>query len=164
MKRHSCLDHVLSKNRSHEDDIPKRSSSPSQTRCRRRQTWHTQATIFILVWGFLELHSLCHEMLSSRSPVVDPWSFIDIIVFSNYQYDCCHSAGQLCSGFTLIFLSFEVAIEDWRCFKLVNNPKCSVAFKSMSATLVSTKYEIHLAFPMNITKLFLIYFSLCFTP
>ena len=33
---------------------------------------HAQVTLFHLAQGFLELHSICHEMLSSRSPVVDP--------------------------------------------------------------------------------------------
>ncbi len=42
--------------------------------------------------GFLELQFLCHEMLSSKSPVVDPQTFINVRGISHNQSDCCYNA------------------------------------------------------------------------
>lgn len=68
---------------------------------------HAQVTLFNLAQDFLVLQSICREMLSSRSPVVDPQSFIDAIGFPHKQSDCCHNARITLFQFYFDFLELS---------------------------------------------------------
>lgn len=68
---------------------------------------HAQVTLFNLAQDFLVLQSICHEILSSRSPVVDPQSFIDAIGFPHNQSDCCHNARLTLFQFYFDFLELS---------------------------------------------------------
>ena len=68
---------------------------------------HAQVTLFNLAQDFLELQSICCEMLSSRSPAVDLRSFIDAIGFPHNQSDCCHNAWITLFQFYFDFLELS---------------------------------------------------------
>lgn len=68
---------------------------------------HVQVTLFDLAQGFRALQSVCREMLSTRTPVVDPQSFIDGIGFLHNRSDCCHDVWTTLFHFYFDFLKLS---------------------------------------------------------
>ena len=84
---------------------------------------HAQVTLLDLARGFLELQSLCHEMLSCRSSVVDPRSFIDAIGFPHNQSDCCHNAWITLFQFYFDFLQLSSHYRGLEVFQIGEQPQ-----------------------------------------
>ena len=124
---------------------------------------HAQVTLFNLAQGFLELQSVCSKTLSSRSPVVNPQSFVYAIGFPHNQSDCCHNAWITLFQFYFDFLELSSHYRGLEVLWSGQQPQpfsCLLVYVSgIGLDIIwATPFSVS-DFPINLTILFLIFFS-----